>query len=59
MNIRKYIYIAVVVMAFGVVPAEGQTEAEMMTRRYTEAYDSLINEVRTRDSSVIASSPFI
>lgn len=51
MNIRKYIYIAVVVMAFGVVPAEGQTEAEMMTRRYTEAYDSLINSFYLRQFS--------
>ena len=38
-------------MVFGAVPASGQSEAEMMTKRYTDAYDSLMNSFYLRQFS--------
>lgn len=51
MKIRKYIYILLAAMAFGALPANGQSEAEMMTKRYTDAYDSLMNSFYLRQFS--------
>ncbi len=48
MNIRKYIYISATILAVWVMPAKGQSEVEMMTKRYTDAYDSLINSFYLR-----------
>ena len=51
MKIRNYLYILVVMMAAGAVPARAQSEVEMMTKMYTDAYDSLINSYYLRQFS--------
>ena len=54
MKINKIIYIFVFVTAMGVLPAKAQegslgvSEVELMTKRYTDAYDSLMNSFYLR-----------
>lgn len=51
MNIKRYIYIIVVMATVGVTEARGQSEVEELTKRYTDAYDSLMNSFYLRQFS--------
>ena len=51
MNIRKYIYIFIVLLVGGTSQMSAQSEVELMTKRYTDAYDSLINSFYLRQFS--------
>lgn len=51
MNVKIYIIFLAAMLAAGTVPARAQSEVELMTKRYTDAYDSLIGSYYLRQFS--------